>query len=307
MADARISELPVGSSPLSETDEFVIRRGSNNLRVSRLELQKALLQNNSVSELYLKGDETTDGSIRFVVDVTGDNGEIQLRTTGVWAPTGLVISAETLFIGKDTSLSAIGSELKVESIQESTKRLLLEVEFDDLGTRFPRTAVLGPLLIREVFIPFDDTELVTNSFELSGPAPETGYRYKYYNKMGSVAATSPVTMKLFRGTGTGGPLLFQKVIPASEWPANTEVEIEIPGTIRITKDIPVTVTYTSDNDFSLLGTFFDSVFFPFFAFDIQLLNYEPIISTPTGTDKYLFSRTGSVLSDRNGNVILAKY
>ncbi len=50
MSDARISELPVGPLPLLETDEFVIRRGNSNFRVTFLQLQEAMSEKKEKKE-----------------------------------------------------------------------------------------------------------------------------------------------------------------------------------------------------------------------------------------------------------------
>lgn len=47
---------------------------------------------NPLDVVYLKGDDTTDDSIRFILDIGDTFLEIEKRINGIWNPTGLQIT-----------------------------------------------------------------------------------------------------------------------------------------------------------------------------------------------------------------------
>lgn len=263
---------------------------------------KSVTKGNDSSVLYIKGDEFTDGSIRFVVDFSDKNGEIQHRTSGIWESTGFRLAAGTLFLERDISLSSIGSHLQTESVESGIKTLVSHIAFDDTGTSVPHTPILGQRLNRVVFSSNETGEDVFTKFELETSGINTGFRYNYYFKTGSVAATSPVTMTLSKGHAPGGIIFFQKVMPASQWSANTEVVIDLGHGISITVDQEILLTIESANNFSLKGS--QAAGGNFFALDFQPLSNEDLVSLPTGTDRFLTSfNSCQLIIDNSGNIV----
>jgi len=59
--------------------------------------------------------------------------------------------------------------------------------------------------------------------------PNQGYMASaLYYKTGSIAATQPVTFTIHRGHDDTGPLVYSQAYPASKFPANSEVKIDLP-------------------------------------------------------------------------------
>ena len=56
---------------------------------------------NPLNILYIKGNESTDGSIRFILNSGFDNIEIEKREDGIWNPTDLEIN--TRFVIDDNT------------------------------------------------------------------------------------------------------------------------------------------------------------------------------------------------------------
>lgn len=256
--------------------------------------------NNPAGVVYLLGDEFTDGSIRLIVDV--DIPEVQERKSGIWVAGELRLDASTLFLGRDVSIKGIGSHLQINSEESGNKSLLLETRFNDGGTELPHTHVLGPRQNRVVFVPDETGEIITSLFELAVTSFLTAFRYKYYFKSGSVAATQPVTMTLTKGSIPGGTLVFAEAMPASQWPANTEVEVDLGIGISLSVGAPLLLTISSAANFSLVGD--GTVEGTFFAMDFQAFSLQDVIDTPTGTDRFLTDNSAEGMFDNDGNSMM---
>jgi len=253
--------------------------------------------------MYLSGDEFTDGSFRLEpADEHTNFPHLELRADGIWEDTGLTLSPDTLFFGDDVSLGGVGSHLQVNSTEGNSKSLLLEVVFDDAGTGQPHTHVLGPLQERVVFSSNETGQITGSLFELPATSFLTAFRYKYYFKTGSVAATSPVTMELSKGSTPGGVIIFRTTMPASQWTANTEVVIELVGALSLTIGAPLLLTMRSDNDFSLIGDPAQGGLF--FAMDFQAFSLEDVLSIPTGINRFIVNNTAQLMVDNSGHLIM---
>lgn len=71
--------------------------------------------------VYLLGNEFTDGSVPEAGEA--DVPHLELRTNGIWANTGLLLSPETLFLGDDVSLSVVNGgtiRLQVNNIDDAS-------------------------------------------------------------------------------------------------------------------------------------------------------------------------------------------
>ena len=255
----------------------------------------------ALQPVYIEGNEFTDGSVRLIV-IEGV-AELQEREDGIWIPSELRLDASTLFLGNDVSIRGIGSHLLITSNEANRTSLLLEVEFDDAGTALPHGHVLGPLFERVVFVPNETGEVITSLFELAVTSFLTAFRYNYYFKSGSVAATQPVTLTLTKGSTPGGALVFTKTMPASQWPANTEVVVELDGALSLSVGAPLLLTISSAANFSLVGD--GTVTGTFFAMDFQAFSLEDVIAIPTGTDRFMFNNVGQMTIDNDGHPIMS--
>lgn len=252
------------------------------------------------SKVVYWGDPADDGTTRIIVN--GVILEVQEKKIGIWAGGELRLDAGTLLLGNDVSVKGIGSHLQVNSNEANRKSLLLEVAFDDAGTELPHTHILGPRQNRVVFVSNETGEIVTSLFELPVTSFLTAFRYKYYFKTGSVAATQQVNMTLSKGSTPGGTIVFTQPMPASQWPANTEVEIELDGPVSLSVGAPLLLTISSAANFSLIGDAANGG--NFFAMDFQAFSLEDVIAIPTGTDRFLADNFAEGMFDNDGNPMM---
>lgn len=262
-------------------------------------------EGNSANVIYLSGNEFADGSVRVEpADFHIGVPHIEVRRNGIWRNTGLALDAESLFLGNDVSIGTVGSHLQINSEEGDRKSILLETVFNDGGSGLPHTHVLGPRFNHVVFSANEIGEIVTDNFELPVTSFLTAFRYTYYFKTGSVAATSPVTMQLSKGSVAGGKVILEVVMDADDWAAGVEVVIPLVGGLQLSIGAPLLLTIFSDNDFSLIGD--EANGGNFFASDFQTFFLEDVISTPTGTDRFDFScKTGEMSIGVDGNPTIA--
>lgn len=253
--------------------------------------------------VYIKGDAFTDGSIRFISSAVGQEATLEVRRSGIFRSAGLNLAAASLALGLDLTIAAQGSQLKIESLEAETTDLSLGTEFNDFGSGPPKTPILGARINRIVVQADTSEEEVTTSDTDVFTGLTNAFRYTFYFKTGSVAATTPVTLQISKGSTPGGQIIFSEETPASDWPTNTEVVITLDGGLDISPGKDFSSTLFSDEDFSLLGNFTSGAG-RFFAFDIQPFIFELLVSSPQGTDRFLSDNNGDLLVDNAGNLIL---
>ncbi len=209
--------------------------------------------NNPVGTLYLKGNESTDGSIRLVPDATAEkNVEMQHRIDGVWNETGVQLNQASIAMGRELIIAAAGANIQTEALNEGKTFLAPKIEFSDEGATFPVAASTSPKFVKFVATADDSSELVGTLIPTIGSTPVPTLTSQLYLQAGSVAATKPVTVTFFRGSLNTDPILWQQEFPASVFgPANTEIVIPFNGLLDAAVDVPLLTEYTSAADFSL--------------------------------------------------------
>jgi len=262
--------------------------------------------NNIKGIVYIRGNANTDDSVRLVPSVNGPHeSAIEVRRQGIFQPAGLDLGPLSLSLGLDVAIEAHGSSLNISSVESGTKELTVAAEFNDNGSKPAKVIVLDPRLNRVIVNSDTSDELVTVFFTDSFVGITNAFRYKFYFKTGSIAATSIVTLTIQKGSaGEGGEVFFIRKMPASDWPANIEVEVELDGGLNITPGNSFTLLLSSDNNFSLLGKDFGSFFLNFFAFDIQPYGLQTLVSIPDGTDRFLGSIVADSIYNNLGNRVL---
>lgn len=247
--------------------------------------------------LYVEGDERTEGSLRLVPDASGKNMEFQRLHEGVWNDTGIQIAASTVYLGRDMQISAGGEYIRQRVAVEDKSALVPHSEFTEAGgTIAPHTPVLSPKILRYVFQPDDSVDMIGRSFHWDMVAPLPTLWDRLYWKTGSVAATEPVLVAINRGA-EHGELIWQRWFPASKFPANTEVEIELLGMLQSAPGGSYHSTVTSEADFSLKG---NASGLWWVAVDYHLLTEEELL-----TDTFVLSNELAIVFDNEGNLARA--
>lgn len=257
--------------------------------------------NNPGEIVYIKGNETTDGSIRFILNTGDDEVTFEERATGVWNPTGLRLASSTLFLDRILALSSVGITLQINALGSNRKFLVPCVEFDDTGSFRPQAQVIDALeedvVIQGVF----GTEIIGQIISGSTTFTNGPIITKLNLKTGSTAATDDVTLIMFQGLFPSGTKIFDINFPSSQFPANSDITIDLQFGVGFVQGDEVTFAFFSNEDFSLLGNSSDSIFL---TVDVQINEFQTLITTPDGTDRFLVDNSSLLIVDNAGNVML---
>ena len=209
----------------------------------------SMISNNPSGTTYIKGDANTDGSIRIIEE----NGipVIEKRENGVWNDSDLRISGDSLYIGRDLRISAAGHILMVRSVSDDSKTLVIHSHFNDSGSIEPEVPLLATKEIRTI-TQSDNIDIFTGtSFGYTVTPTENQLISKVYYQTGSIPATDNIIIRFYVGVDNTGVLYFQKTIPSTEWIADSEIQIDVPGLLGYVPSKTVYGELTSSSSFSI--------------------------------------------------------
>jgi hypothetical protein len=265
-------------------------------------LGRDITKRNPVEFVYLKGDESSDGSLRLVPDTSnGTEFEFQLRASGVWNDTGIQIAASTIFLGRDLEVKGAGDWIHTTDIQLDHKALVPHIEFTDAGgtLQSAHVPILSPLIENVPIQPVFDTEIVTSSYFFAELNPFELLAKNVKFKTGSISATEPLNISFSRPAGV---VFWSRNYEAARFAAGLDVTIELLGLLEGLENEIIEIRITSPADFSLLG---NSLGAAYLLLGFYLLSEEHVITSTTGMDRVLIdSKDGQTISDKDGNLIL---
>ncbi|MCP3685827.1 MAG: hypothetical protein GY861_24525, partial [bacterium] len=196
-----------------------------------------------------------DGSIRFAVDSDTGKAAIEKKNSGVWQGTELIIAPGTLYLGESLGLSAAGHHLMAEHSEGTHKHLYAHRPVTSTGTADEVTVLkLTDHVIREISHSDESTTMVGNALNYQVVATKRVMLEKVYLKTGSTAATAPVTLRVYDGPDNTYPLMWKWTYPIIAFPANSEIELDIPGFLEYEAGETTSAYYSSTAAFSLKGS-----------------------------------------------------
>ena len=239
------------------------------------------ITSNSSGITYIVGDENTNNSIRLI----DDNGTpvFQKRINGVWNDSDLRVSGNSLHIGRDLSISAAGHHMVVSSKSGSGKFLLIPAPFSDSGTNEPEMPILNVKETRIITQSDNTNEIIGISFGYVVIPSESQIISRLYYQTGSIPASANIVLRAYFGTDNTGVMYLQKVIPASIWIANTEIQIDIPGFLNYIDGVSIYGELTSTESFSIKTNVTQDQ--PWRAADRWVMTHERISYAPAWSEK----------------------
>lgn len=255
---------------------------------------------NPIGKLYGQGDDITDLSHRFIFDSLNETLNLEKRNNGVWNLGALMVGGETIFFGFNLNGTAEGRFWVIDDAASDTRTFMAGFEVNDAGSLPGRIAKFG---VRNTFLIIQSDDSVDTVYTNSNQIIAAGSNILTYNfilRTGSTAATADLLLTV-RIDSAAGPIIHQQTFAANQFPANTQITLPFIPPLDFREDQPFFNELKSDQSFSLLGTVAEE---PWFAIDVQTYDFEDLISTPTGTDRFLIGDFGNVVSDNSGNLIL---
>ena len=234
-------------------------------------------------DVYIAGFEDIDDSKRIALDPDTDIPRIEKRVDGIWQPGSFEIAAGTLWVGKDAALSGVGHRLATESADGSIMHLHVQSEFDgEISTRDAHLAHIYNFVERMVLQSDDSNSWTGSSWESTSYSPYSTLSKKIYFKTGSVAATQPVRFRMYRGTDDTGILIFDQTYPASLFPADSEIELDLKGYLEFKNGTTYFNKISSSADLSLKVKADSSGIW--LAVDMSFVREDNLLQTKPWTD-----------------------
>lgn len=256
--------------------------------------------------IYIKGDGDTDGSIRFQPDpIDTANAEIEYRTSGVWNTTGLDISGNTLWLGREMRISAFGEFIQGFDDFEDLLQIHPHIHYNNDGTSeggyMPH---LDPREQNTVQSDFS-SEIIGSLLTFQTiPLPDTRITDEIIIRVGSVAPTGNVLVEGWRDAIGGTLPVMRTTYPAAalDQPEGTEIEVLLPNAIQFGNvGTYIRLTVDDDSDMSLQS---DSGGIPWMALRSWPLSDDAVITAPL-VSKFITTITSDTIADNNGNLVLA--
>jgi hypothetical protein len=174
------------------------------------------LVNNYKGDIYLYGDEYTNGSHRLQFNSTDDLIEVQQRSDNIWSFGGFRAVEDSFYLGDTLSFGVSSKFVHYNSLLETDNSILLRAPYDNAGTEYPRSPDIGPLLIKTIYQPDDSAQWSGTKLSFNFFLIVTRVIKKLYFEVGTIAGSDTVTFSYYSGLVEDADyLLYQKELPAS--------------------------------------------------------------------------------------------
>lgn len=260
-----------------------------------------LTRNNNREFVYIRGDESTDGSVRCRYFPNFTAISVELRTAGVWNLGNNM--NKIVCLGNDLHQIGLGRFMGVRNVTSTIEAIIPETEFNDDGSGPARTVILDPKTTRLVIQSDDSTNFITSKIVDDNLSPTEGLRDAVYIKTGTVGADQEVEFTLYNGTSESDPLFYQATYPASLFPANSEVRIPLDPLVDFPEGENVHSVLETLGGLSYRGNPAGN---RWLALDIQTYRREDLVSLPTGSDRFVSDQFGDLVTDQFGDVVFSR-
>ncbi len=255
--------------------------------------------------LHLTGDEVIfngDSPVRLAVDSETSFLRIEKNVEGLWQPSSLEVSANTLWVGKNVGLGGIGHHLVTETMDNHSHFHAHSNFYEGLSVKDTQVVNVYSYTERLVFQPDDSGNWAGTTYEFVSPSEDHVLIGKGYLQTHTTAATQPVRIRTWVGTDDTGTLIFDQTYPASNFPADSEITIDYAGYLEFEAGNYYFTRYSSSAAFSLKTN--ASVTFPWVAADYSLAREENLLQTKGYVSGEDFDKGDLLIDDRQIYVCL---
>ena len=247
-------------------------------------------------KIYRYGNEYTDGSIRFSTNSETGYTIIEKRINGIWQPASLELGPNTLWVGNNVGVAGIGHHLATEAA-DGHLHFHAHSEFDGETSTVDTQVVNAYSYTERMVLQPDDTgSWVGQLWESTSMSYANTLSEQIYFKTGSTAATKPIRFQVWQGTDDTGYLIFDQTYTSSDFPADTEIVLDLNGYLEYDYGQNYFNRISSDADFSLkTNQAEDSIWI---AVDLSLVREENILQTMGWAPGYDYSEKQYLIYDR---------
>ena len=226
------------------------------------------------------GREDLDGSTRVCLSAVSGMGTIEKRVDGIWQPSSFELGPNSVWVGKNVGLAALGHHLASEFHDGHLHFHAHSGYGNGLSTHDTQQINAFAYVPAETYQPDFSEEWTGTNFEFSMTSPSHILVSAIQYKTGAVAATKPIRICIYQGTDDTGQMVFDQWYPASQFPANSDVTAEYAGYIEFDYMVDYFVRYTSTANFSLKTNDIGTI--PYFTGDTSYLKEDSLLQTKPG-------------------------
>jgi len=200
------------------------------------------------------GSNDPNGSIRIAFNAEDKFTHIELKEDNVYNDTGFLFSEGSIDLGRNLILEATAHFLKTENSQGTdhhASALIPHIPFSDTGSDFAHVPVVDNVITLDKFInPVGEiNSTVIGQLHLL-VLPQIIQTMTF--QVGSVGATSQVTLKIFQGVNNSGELIDRKRISSTFINANTPLVVDFGSNFGFSEEnVNIFIELSSANSFSL--------------------------------------------------------
>ena len=241
---------------------------------------------NTAGVLYLKGDETTEGSVRFNEDSDVGEGVFETLVSGVWQPTTMEFGTGSVFVGPRVGIAAFGHHIATEDTIPDHLHLHAHNVFSGgLTTLDARIIDSFSFTEREVAQPDNTGEFSGTLFEFLLPTTQNSAIIKAYFQTGATVSTEPTRIQCWEGTDDTGPLIFDQTYPTIDFIPSSENTLNTNGYIQVDRDKVYFFRVSSDDTFTLKTN--AAVTAPWVAFDVSEIREDDMLQVVAYNERVL--------------------
>ncbi|MCK5607123.1 hypothetical protein KAR91_34890 [Candidatus Pacearchaeota archaeon] len=206
---------------------------------------------NTKGKLFLRGEEEFENSIKFSIDEYTDNAVIQKTLDGIPKPASFETGPNSLWVGRSVGVAGLGHHLATES-SDGHLHFHAHSEFEDGLTVKDTAVIFAPFYTAYMPVQPDTSEEFTGkTFEYQHLSTSHSLIETFFVKTGATPAGAPLRLQAWQDVGAVGNPFFDQSYPASQFPIDTEVPLELDGGVEYLNDENYFFRLSSDEDFSL--------------------------------------------------------
>lgn len=256
-------------------------------------------KSNTAEHVYIKGDAITEGSLRLRQHVEeGEDAHMEKLEGGFWIPTSLGLGAQTLWLGHDVGLGAVGHSLIVKSATSGHAHFLAHsLYLNGLTAGDTKVVNVHTRLTRQVIESDESGEWTGNCFDYVAVAPFDLMTNSTYVKTGATAATDDIHYIIYHGTDATGEIIFDQWFHGEDFPINSEVRLVFRAPAEFNAgESYFTRIQSEGEDFSLKTDAAETV--RWLATDMMLFTEDNLLQTAPWTDGASWTAGDLFIDDR---------
>jgi hypothetical protein len=220
------------------------------------------------------GIKYIDATHRLSIDPETGNIIAEELVDDIWQPGSFEAGANSFWL-RYVGLAGIGHHLATE-LKDGHFHFFAHSEFDgELTTQDTQIIYAYNYEARRIYQPDDSTTFTGKNIEFTFPSDVHVLAENVYYKTGPTGPTTPVKIQVWKGSDDTGLKVFDQTYPASDFTADSEIQLAYNGYVEYDEDQTYFLRYSCDTAFSLKADATTS--YVWFAADVSDVREDSIL------------------------------